>query len=147
MNIEEDGLQQITTLFLPKRVGEYVMEARFEADNGVEALSENNTGRAGLRVVDRRLKVLLLDQAPRWEFKYLEAMLLRERRVALSCFLFEGDQELARIPGSPYLEQFPTRAEDLFDFDLILLGDIDPAFLPRIASLSWVIMLRRREGR
>ncbi|HBM79013.1 MAG TPA: hypothetical protein DD438_12965, partial [Verrucomicrobiales bacterium] len=84
VKIEEDGLQQVTTLFVPKRVGEYVMEARFEADNGVEALAENNTGRAGLRVVDRRLKVLLLDQAPRWEFKYLEAMLLRERRVALS---------------------------------------------------------------
>ena len=86
------------------------MEARFEVDDGVEALAENNTGRAGLRVVDRRLKVLLLDQAPRWEFKYLEAMLLRERRVDLSCFLFEGDREVARIPGSPYLEQFPARA-------------------------------------
>lgn len=129
VNIEKDGLQQVTTLFVPKRVGEYVMEARFETDNGVEALAENNTGRAGLRVVDRRLKVLLLDQAPRWEFKYLEAMLLRERRVALSCFLFEGDREIARIPGSPYLEEFPARAEDLFDFDLILLGDIDPRLL------------------
>ena len=56
-------------------------------------------------------------------------MLLRERRVALSCFLFEGDREIARIPGSPYLEEFPARAEDLFDFDLILLGDIDPRLL------------------
>ena len=129
VRIEADGLQQVTTLFVPKQEGEYVMEARFEVDNGVEALAENNTGRAGLRVVDRRLKVLLLDQAPRWEFKYLEAMLLRERRVDLSCFLFEGDREVARIPGSPYLEQFPARAEDLFDFDLILLGDIDPRLL------------------
>ena len=129
VRIEADGLQQATTLFVPKQEGEYVMEARFEVDNGVEALAENNTGRAGLRVVDRRLKVLLLDQAPRWEFKYLEAMLLRERRVDLSCFLFEGDREVARIPGSPYLEQFPARAEDLFDFDLILLGDIDPRLL------------------
>ncbi|MEO1824910.1 MAG: hypothetical protein ABGZ31_04330 [Roseibacillus sp.] len=129
VRIEADGLQQATTLFVPKQEGEYVMEARFEVDDGVEALAENNTGRAGLRVVDRRLKVLLLDQAPRWEFKYLEAMLLRERRVDLSCFLFEGDREVARIPGSPYLEQFPARAEDLFDFDLILLGDIDPRLL------------------
>ena len=129
VRVEADGLQQVTTLFVPKQEGEYVMEARFEVDNVVEALAENNTGRAGLRVVDRRLKVLLLDQAPRWEFKYLEAMLLRERRVDLSCFLFEGDREVARIPGSPYLEQFPARAEDLFDFDLILLGDIDPRLL------------------
>lgn len=138
VRIEADGLQQVTTLFIPKQRGEYVMDARFEVDNGVEALSENNTGHTVLRVVDRRLKVLLLDQAPRWEFKYLEAMLLRERRVDLSCFLFEGDRETARIPGSPYLEQFPARAEDLFDFDLILLGDIDPSLLAedRLSLLS-----------
>jgi hypothetical protein len=110
-------------------VGEYVLEARFEADGTGEVLAENNTGRAALRVVDRRLKVLLLDQAPRWEFKYLEAMLLREQRVELSCFLFEGDREIARVPGSPYLGEFPVRAEDLFDFDLVLLGDVDPRFL------------------
>ncbi len=129
VTIEEDGLQEIRSLFVPKRVGEYVMEARFEADGPAEALAENNTGRAALRVVDRRLKVLLLDQAPRWEFKYLEAMLLREQRVELSCFLFEGNRETARVPGSPYLEQFPMRAEELFDFDLVLLGDIDPRHL------------------
>jgi len=129
VTIEEDGPQEISALFVPKRVGEYVMEARFEADGPAEALAENNTGRAALRVVDRRLKVLLLDQAPRWEFKYLEAMLLREQRVELSCFLFEGNREIARVPGSPYLEQFPLRAEELFDFDLVLLGDIDPRHL------------------
>ena len=126
VTIEEDGRQEISALFVPKRVGEYVMEARFEADGPGEVLAENNTGRMAVRVVDRRLKVLLLDQAPRWEFKYLEAMLLRERRVELSCFLFEGNREIARVPGSPYLEQFPSRAEELFDFDLVLLGDIDP---------------------
>ena len=129
VSIEEDGPLDIATLFVPKRVGEYVLEARFEADGTGEVLAENNTGRAALRVVDRRLKVLLLDQAPRWEFKYLEAMLLREQRVELSCFLFAGDREIARVPGSPYLGEFPVRAEDLFDFDLVLLGDVDPRFL------------------
>ena len=125
----QDGLQEVSSLFVPKRVGEYVLEARFEADDTVEALAENNTGRAALRVVDRRLRVLLVDQAPRWEFKYLEAMLLRERRVDLSCFLFEGDREISQVAGSPYIERFPLRAEELFDFDLVLLGDVDPRYL------------------
>jgi hypothetical protein len=138
VEIGEDGLQEVSTLFVPRRVGEYVLEARFESEGASEALAGNNSGRTSLRVVDRRLKVLLLDQAPRWEFKYLEAMLLRERRVDLSCFLFEGDPEIARVQGSPHIEQFPARAEELFDFDLILLGDIDPRFLTeeRLALLG-----------
>jgi len=129
VNFANDGLLKVNTLFIPKRTGEYPLEVRFESNGVTEALTENNAGRAALRVVDRKLRVLLVDQAPRWEYKYLEAMLLRERRVDLSAFLFEGDREIARVPGSPYLEQFPLRAEDLFEFDLVILGDIDPRFL------------------
>ncbi len=129
VSFDEDGPREVSTLFIPKRAGEYALEVRFEAEGGAEALSENNVGRAALRVVDRRLRVLLVDQAPRWEYRYLEAMLLRERRVDLSCFLFEADREIARVPGSPYLEQFPLRAEDLFEFDLVILGDVDPRLL------------------
>ena len=138
VDILEDGLQEVSTVFVPRRVGDYVLEARFEVDGTREALADNNSGQAALRVVDRRLRVLLVDQAPRWEFKYLEAMLLRERRVDLSCFLFEGDQEIAQVPGSPHLEQFPLRSEELFDFDLVLLGDIDPSYLAeeRLALLG-----------
>ena len=61
VEIGEDGLQEVSTLFVPRRVGEYVLEARFESDGASEALAGNNSGRTSLRVVDRRLKVLLLD--------------------------------------------------------------------------------------
>ncbi|NIP96542.1 MAG: hypothetical protein GWO24_25160, partial [Akkermansiaceae bacterium] len=125
----EDGALEVRSLFTPKRPGEYPLVVRFEAEGVQEALTQNNAARATLRVVDRRLRVLLADQAPRWEYKYLEAMLLRERRVELSCVLFEADREIAQAPGSPYLEQFPFRAEDLFGFDLVILGDVDPRFL------------------
>lgn len=127
---EKDGVQEIRTLFIPKRTGEYPLEVRFEANGQSEVLSENNQSGASLKVVDRRLKVLLVDQAPRWEYKYLESMLLRERRVDLSCFLFEADREVSQVPGTPYIDRFPSRPEDLFDYDLVILGDIDPRFLP-----------------
>ena len=130
VRIEEDGPQEISTLFIPKKAGDYAMRARFEADNLAEVMAENNEGQAGVRVVDRRLRVLLLDQAPRWEFKYLEAMLLRERRVELSCFLLEADRDSGQADGSPYLPRLPNRPETLYDFDLIVLGDIDPRLLP-----------------
>lgn len=124
-----DGLQEVEAMITPRQPGDYVLEARFEGEALGESLAENNEARATLRVVDRRLRVLVVDQAPRWEYKYLEAMLLRERRVELSTVLFEADAEVARVPGSPYLERFPERAEDLFGFDLVVLGDIDPKLL------------------
>ena len=130
VTFDDDGPLEVSTLFIPKRPGEYPLEVRFEADGEAgEALARNNTARASLRVVDRRLRVLLVDQAPRWEYKYLEAMLLRERRVDLSCFLFEADREIASTPGSPYIDRFPLRPEELFEYDLVILGDVDPRFL------------------
>ncbi|MDG2122978.1 MAG: glutamine amidotransferase, partial [Verrucomicrobiales bacterium] len=72
------------------------------------------------------IKVLLVDQAPRWEFKYIEAMLLREARVDLDVFLLEADRAVALVPGSPHIESFPELPEDLFAYDLVIFGDIDP---------------------
>jgi hypothetical protein len=53
-------------------------------------------------------------------------MLLRDRRIELKCFLAEGDKDVARIPGSPYLAEFPARKDDLFKYDLVIYGDVDP---------------------
>lgn len=129
VGFDADGVLEVGTSFIPKRPGDYTLRARFDPAGGPEALPDNNEARARVRVVDRRLRVLLADQAPRWEYKYLEAMLLRERRVELSCFLFEGDRQAARAPGSPYLDRFPMRPVELFDYDLVILGDIEPRFL------------------
>jgi uncharacterized membrane protein len=52
-------------------------------------------------------------------------MLLRDRRVDLKCYLVEGDPRIAR-EGSPYLSQFPSRKDDLFNYDLVVFGDVDP---------------------
>ena len=38
----------------------------------------------------------------------------------------EGDPDLVRMPNSPYLERFPNRKEDLFQYDLVIYGDVDP---------------------
>ena len=131
VRIEEDGPQEISTLFIPKKAGDYAMKARFEADNLAEVMAENNEGQAGVRVVDRRLRVLLLDQAPRWEFKYLEAMLLRERRVELSCFLLEADRDSGQADGSPYLPGFRIVRKRSMTLTLSFWAISIPVFFPR----------------
>lgn len=81
-----------------------------------------------IEVIDSRIKVLLVDQSPRWEFKYLQMMLLRDRRVDLKCFLVEGDKAISRTADSPFPE-FPARRDELFKYDLVILGDVDPKVL------------------
>lgn len=119
--------QTLTLEFLPLRAGAYDLEATIETGRE-EILPANNSIAEQIEVRDARIRVLMVEQAPRWEFKYLQAMLLREPRVRLQCVLFEADAAAAREPGSPYLESFPRR-EELLNYDLVILGDVDPNFL------------------
>src|SRR5262249_17424703 len=85
-----------------------------------------------VRVLDSKVKVLYVENTPRWEFKFLQPALLRDRRVEAKFILVSADPETLRPPGSltpeqrkqwPYLQAFPTR-EQLLAYDVILLGDV-----------------------
>ncbi len=123
-----DGEQVVPMNFTPRKEGDFELEASIPA-RADEAVADNNSRRQHLRVIDARIKVLLVDQAPRWEFRYLQAMLLRDRRVDLKCYLVEGDPAIARAQNSPYLAEFPRQKEDLFRYDLVIFGDVDPKAL------------------
>lgn len=121
----DEESQEITLPVIPKKAGEYQISATIETSIG-EILDNNNNFSRGLRVLDSSLKVLMIESSPRWEFKYVQAMLLRERRIDLDCFLAEADPIVARTENSPYLESFPDTREQLFNYDLIMFGDINP---------------------
>ncbi len=131
--VEGDGEQVVELSILPERAGEFELAVRVEADDS-EVTDENNALEGTLRVIDSAIRVLMVESAPRWEFKYIQAMLLREQRIELKCFLAEADPDVARVEDSPYLDAFPPRREDLFGFDLILFGDVDPSALPPDAA-------------
>jgi hypothetical protein len=54
---------------------------------------------------------------------------LRDRRVEMKCFLAEGDKAISRTADTPYLPEFPARRDELFKYDLVILGDVDPKIL------------------
>jgi hypothetical protein len=114
--------------FTPQSLGEFDLTAGIDARPD-ETVKDNNSRTQRLKVIDAKIKVLLMDQSPRWEFRYLQAMLLRDRRVDLKCFLVEGDKGISRTAQTPYLPEFPTRRDELFKFDLVILGDVDPKVL------------------
>jgi len=120
--------QVVALKFTPTTLGEFELSAAIEA-RADETVKDNNVRTQRLKVIDARIKVLLVDQSPRWEFRYLQAMLLRDRRVELKCFLVEGDKAISRVADTPYLGEFPSRRDDLFRYDLVILGDVDPKVL------------------
>ena len=111
--------------FTPDKKGAFTLKARIEPRSD-EASRENNETSQPLKVVDDKIKVLYVEQTPRWEFKYLMALLSRDRRVDFKAVLLEADPSVTAEPKSPFLRQFPTDQEALTKFDLIILGDVDP---------------------
>ena len=123
-----DAEQVVPMRFTPQTLGEFDLTASIDARPD-ETVKDNNSRTQRLKVIDAKIKVLLVDQSPRWEFKYLQMMLLRDRRVDLKCYLVEGDKGISRTADSPYLPEFPARRDELFKYDLIILGDVDPKIL------------------
>lgn len=87
--------------------------------------------RRSVRVLEQRIKVLCIEDPPRWQYKYLQSTLLRDRRVAAEFYLTSADRKTL-ASGPPYIAEFPT-IDKLFDYDLVILGDVPPDRLGREA--------------
>ena len=120
------GADEIVPLaFTPRAKGNYELTASIPPRED-EASKENNSARQRVRVIDDKIKVLYIEQAPRWEFRFLEQVLLRDRRIRPSFVLAEGDPAIALEAGTPYLAKFPEGKEALFKYDMVIVGDVDP---------------------
>lgn len=120
-----DAETVVTLRFTPPAAGDFELRVEVEPRPD-EILAENNARRQRLRVTDEKIRVLFLEQSPRWEFRYLQTLLLRDPHVELKCVLFDADPAISRAPESPYLPGFPARRDDLLRFDLVVFGDVDP---------------------
>jgi len=124
--LDASGEQEVQMSFTPTDEGDAdKLKARIEPLE-VEASKDNNETSQSLKVVNKKIKVLYIEQSPRWEFKYLMAMLLRDRRVEFKTWLVEGSPKLSTSPESPYLPAFPESVEELGKYDLLIWGDVDP---------------------
>ena len=136
LTFSDDEEQTVALPFTPKTVGEYELRASIEPRED-EAVKDNNAVAQRLRVIDSKIKVLMVEESPRWEFRYLQSVLLRDRRLEVKCWLQEGDPTIADAEGSPYVKTFPQTKEELFKYDLVILGDVDPKSLGD-APMTWL---------
>lgn len=127
LDFTDDAEKVVPMAFTPDKIGEFELTASI-APREDETVKDNNSASQRIRVIDSKIKVLYVERAPRWEFRYLFAVLLRDRRIEAKFVLTEGDPQLSKSPNSPYLEKFPATKDELFKYDLVVLGDVDPKF-------------------
>ena len=87
--------------------------------------TDDNVDRVEFRVLDDKLRVLYVEGYPRFEYRYLKNVLLREETIRSSILLLSADTEFAQ-EGSDPIRRFPGTAEELGRYDVVLLGDVDP---------------------
>jgi hypothetical protein len=129
VGFDKDEEQTIPVTFIPEESGPVNLTASIEARED-EVESQNNSVTRPITVINEKIKVLYVEQSPRWEYRYLQAILMRDRRISPKFVLAEADPTILEAEDTPYLGQFPTDREVLFKADLVILGDVDPAFLP-----------------
>jgi hypothetical protein len=117
--------QWVPLSFEPPRKGDFDLTASI-APRPDEITPDNNSATSRLHVIDQKIKVLYVEQAPRWEFRFLQGALLRDRRIQPAFYVAEADPSLADEEGSSFIAKLPDKKEDLLKYDAVILGDIDP---------------------
>ena len=110
-----------------------------------EVASENNRLERTVRVIGEKIKVLYVEGKPRWEYRYLRAVLLRDQRLDVKFLLTQGDRDLARA-SERYLERFPDVAKEAFVFDLVILGDVAASYFTPAQFARMEELVRERGG-
>ena len=111
----------------PKEVGEFDLIIEIPAVEK-ESNTANNRESRRISVRKEKIRVLLADGVPRWEYRELKTLLERERTVELRSLLQDADPGFTQEDRTA-LANFPVRREDLYQFDVIILGDLDPALV------------------
>lgn len=83
----------------------------------------NNAARFRVETKEEKLDVLLVDDSPRYEYRYLRELLRREEGVALKTFLANADDATRSADETAFSERDWTRRR-LAEFDAILVGDV-----------------------
>lgn len=107
----------------PERTGDYTVTIDIPRHTD-ETIIDNNTRSAPIAIREEKLKVLVVESYPRWEYRYLRNALSRDPGVDVACLLFHPG--LSKVGGgsNDYIKQFPDGIEELSKFDVVFLGDV-----------------------
>ncbi len=113
--------RRVQLKFVPTRQGLMPCVVEVQPLND-EIRADNNLKTFELDVVKGKRKVLLVEQFPRWEWRYLKNAVGRDPDFDLTMVLFHSNERSAR--GEQYIDRYPTTKQELYEYDIIIFGDV-----------------------
>lgn len=104
-----------------EKEGSSTLELSIPVADG-ELVASNNARKFTIAGRPEKIRVLVVESLPRWEYRFLRNALSRDPGVELSCLLFHP--QLGAGGGRDYISAFPEKLEELAKYDVIFLGDV-----------------------
>ena len=112
-----------------------------------ETNPRDNITRRYLRVDSDKIRVLYIEDVPRWEYRYVKNAIIRvDKSIEAQCFLFDASRSFRQEASDelPPLESLPQTRKELFKYHVVLLGDVPPWRLgpTEDARAKWLELLK-----
>lgn len=109
-----------------------------------ESSEDNNASEFEVNVTRRDIKILIADELPRWEYRYLTQLFRRDPKVQCDELLFHprmiatGQREASQT--------LPVTVDEWDQYDVVILGDLPLNHFPNASQTSLNQYLTKRGG-
>jgi uncharacterized membrane protein len=146
--LNETGKQTETLEFNAGQGGVKSLEARIDPIAGEENLENNRLTRV-LSVESGKHRILYVEGEPRWEYKFIRRAADDDPAITVVSMLRTTQNKIYRQGiGKPdeLAEGFPSKPEELFDYEGIILGSVEEAFFTTGQAQEIKDFVERRGG-
>lgn len=99
--------------------------------NQPDLIPGNNVRPLTIELIDRPLRILYVEGYPRWEYRFVKNLLIREKSFESSIMLLSADPDFAQEGNQP-ITRLPRSPEEFADYDVVIIGDVPgPFFSPQ----------------
>jgi hypothetical protein len=123
VRIAPQGRTSDSLVWKPKETGNFTVSLEVPEQVG-ETIADNNQLTVPISIREEKLRVLVIESTPRWEYRYLRNALSRDPGVELACLLYHPGLDKVGGGNRDYLQKFPGTLDELSKFDVVFLGDV-----------------------
>lgn len=116
--------------FTPEVTGRYVFVAEVAALPG-ESVTQNNTSRRDVRIIDDFLRLLYIEYEPTWEWRFVKEVFHRDKLVGTRGFrtFLRSADPIVRETNELFVSNLTLPRHEFFAADVLFLGDLPASAL------------------
>ena len=107
----------------------------------IEKTRANNSREVALHLLQKKRKLLMLDGRARWETRYAHNHFERDERWSV----VTAFDDFGSGVGNSLANAFPKTKDDLFTYDLVVIGDFEPSRL-KPEHIEWLTEFVEKRG-